>query len=304
MTALKIACIGEAMIEMIVDADGKQAALGVAGDSMNTAVYLARCLGPEYHVAFASMIGTDPLSARIESFIASEGVSTEFLKKHPTLLPGLYTIETNASGERSFSYWRSASAARHMFSSDQGLSFDDLAGFDIIFMSAISLAILPQAVRDQFFSWLTTFRSRGGQFAFDSNYRPALWTDQEEAKREISRGWTHCDIALPSIDDEMALFGDACESDVLKRFKSYGVHTGALKRGAFGPISIGDNARDLHPYKPAVKIVDTTAAGDSFNGGFLAHYLQTKNLAEAMQSGHDLANIVIGYRGAIIPRSA
>ena len=302
MSSLKIACLGEVMIEMIVDADGKNAALGVAGDIMNTAIYLSRGLVKDHEIAFVSMIGRDPLSDRIETFIASEGVSTKFLKRHPTRLPGLYSISTNEAGERSFSYWRDASAARLMYASSEDAGFEELSNFDVIFMSAISLAILPRPVRDRFYTWLKDFRADGGKFVFDSNYRPALWPDKEEARYEITRAWSHCDIALPSVDDEMALFGDSDEDQVLKRLRTNGVRLGVLKRGELGPWPIDKGEVSAVSFAPAIKVIDTTAAGDSFNGGFLATYLTTGDLAEAMKAGHDLANRVIGHRGAIIPR--
>ena len=157
MKPLKIACLGEAMIELDCRRRQHHATLGVAGDSMNTAIYLKRSIGPEHDVSFVSMVGRDPLSNRIADFISQEGVSTRLLKRHTHKLPGIYSISTNDVGERSFSYWRDSSAARMMFSSPEGLTFDELDSFDVIFASAISLAILPQSVRDQFFNWIATF---------------------------------------------------------------------------------------------------------------------------------------------------
>lgn len=301
---LAIACLGEAMIEMVADAAVSTAALGVAGDAVNTAIYLRRSLPSEHEVAFVSMVGQDRLSDRIAAFVAGEGVSTDLLVRHPERLPGLYLISTGADGERSFGYWREASAARAMFAAPHGIAFERLERFDVVFATAISLAILPQSDRHRFLDWIERFRARGGRFVFDSNYRPALWPDRETARRDVARAWTCCDIALPSLDDEMALFGDADETAVLERLRGYGVRHGALKRGASGPLPIASDAPPMPFFAPAANVVDTTAAGDSFDGAFLAGWLTGGDIAAASAAGHALAAHVVTFPGAIAPGEA
>ncbi len=296
---LKIACVGEAMIELVLNSDGTAADVGYAGDTLNTAIYLRRQIAAENEVAFVSCIGEDPFSERMALFIESQGVSTRSLARIGHRLPGLYSISTDENGERSFFYWRENSAARQMFS---GRDFDTLENYDVIYLSAISLAILPEDIREALFLWIERFRESGGLFSFDSNYRPRLWGSPEAARKAVARAWRMADIALPSVDDEMALFEDKSETQTLERLHSYGVRSGALKRGPLGPAPLGDADISKCVFEPAKSVVDTTAAGDSFNGGFLGAYLAGASLEAAMQAGHDLASRVVGHRGAIIPK--
>lgn len=300
---LRIACVGEAMVELSLDDEGTTAQLGFAGDTLNTAIYLTRENPGTHDVSFVTCLGTDTFSDRMIAFIENEGVSAAIMRdeKH---VPGLYAISTDPEGERSFSYWRDNSAARTMFQNDSGADFSALEAFDVIYFSAITLAILPKKIRQTLLGWIAEFRQHGGIFAFDSNYRPRLWESVEAAREAVSRAWKLCDIGLPSIDDEIALFGDADAATALARLQAYGIGTGALKRGAEGPVPINAKADPAIEYPAARNVVDTTAAGDSFNGAFLSVYLSGKSLDEAMLAGHNRAARVIGIRGAIVPGGA
>jgi len=301
-THCRIACVGEAMVELALDPAGTTARVGFAGDTLNTAIYLVREMPGIHNVAFVSAIGTDTMSDRMVDFIEAEGISTDQLLRVDDRLPGIYAINTDDHGERTFAYWRENSAARTLFQKGSGADFSVLEDFDVIYLSAITLAILPPTIRDALFDWIKSFRDNGGLFAFDSNYRPRLWDNEDIARDVVSAAWRLCDIALPSIDDEMALFGDVDEASVLARIDACGVRTGALKRGAKGPIPINAPINPSLVFAPATKVVDTTAAGDSFNGGFLAAFLAGHSLDEAMMAGHNRAALVVGCRGAIAPR--
>ncbi|MEL7115657.1 MAG: sugar kinase [Pseudomonadota bacterium] len=295
---MRVACIGEAMVELSLDRSGTTAQVGFAGDTLNTGVYLKRA-APELDVSYVTRLGRDAFSDRLRGFITSHGLETDRIEVSTTETVGLYAISTDAEGERSFTYWRGQSAARGLFQSGEGTDFTSLVGIDVVFLSAITLAILPDPVRIALFDFLRGYRARGGRVVFDSNYRPKLWETPETARARIAEMWRLTDIALPSVDDEMAIFGDVDEDAVLARFHALGVGDGALKCGATGPRSLGVTVEQTYP--EATDVVDTTAAGDSFNGGYLGAILTGATQAEAMMAGHELAAYVVGHRGAIAP---
>lgn len=288
------------MVELALQSGGDTAQVGFAGDTLNTAIYLKRA-APALDVSYVTRLGHDDFSDRMRNFIAAEGISVDDIETSDARRVGLYAITTDGAGERSFSYWRENSAAREMFQSDNSVSFAELEKFDLIYLSAITLAILPDWVRFEFYKWVAEFRANGGLVSFDSNYRPALWGNPETARVNIDGMWEMVDIALPSVDDEIAVFGDLDKDIVVARLTSSGVSNGALKCGAAGPVSLGDPVRAN--YSPAEDVVDTTAAGDSFNGGYLACLLTGGKQADALMAGHMLACDVVGAPGAIIPRT-
>lgn len=301
MTPLKVACIGEAMVELSLDSEHPDTAgVGFAGDTLNTAIYLKRT-APELDVSYVTRLGKDAFSNKMLEFIQAENISTEAITFSEKRTLGLYTITTDDKGERTFAYWRDTSAAREMFQTPNGISFDILETFDVLYFSAITLAILPSEVRAALLTWLPIFqKSTGGRVIFDSNHRPLLWPDAETCQTTTADFWKITDIALPSIDDELAVFGTSTETELLARFAEYGVTQGALKRGEQGPTSLGDPVQAS--YTAADKVIDTTAAGDSFNGGYLGAFLTGADQATALRAGHDLAAKVVGVKGAIIPR--
>ena len=305
---MKIACVGEAMIELSMSRGNSSAAVGYAGDTLNTAVYLQRALEAagehgNHAVSYVTALGTDNFSEQMISLIENENIKTDLIQKCEDRLPGLHAINTDDNGERTFTYWRDQSAARTLFSADTGPDFQELESFDLIYYSAISLAILPDSIKQQWLGFLESYRKLPGkQVAFDSNYRPRLWESVAHARQYTKAAFVRCDIGFPSVDDEMALFGDSSKEAVLERLASYELTRGVLKCGVEGPIDLADTST-THELPTAAKVVDSTAAGDSFNGAYLASAILNKPSAQCIADGHHCAMRVIGFPGGIVDRS-
>lgn len=289
------------MVELsLSDATPDLAGVAFAGDTFNTAVFLKRA-APSLDVAYATKLGKDRFSDRIVAMMQDEALDTSLVLRSAERMPGLYAITTDAEGERSFTYWRDNAAVRTLFEAP-ALDLSELAKADVFYLSAITLAVLPESDRAALFNWLPGYRSNGGKFAFDSNYRPKLWPSQAVAQRAIQMAWRMTDIALPSVDDEMDLFGDDTAEAVMSRLKGWGVESGALKCGGDGPRSL--SGATTPPCPPAPKVIDSTAAGDSFNAGYLAARLTGQDESSCLLAGHTLASRVVQQRGAIPPREA
>ena len=298
---MKLLAIGEVMAEISGDAESGFS-VGFAGDTYNTAVYCARALGEAGGVGFMTRVGPDPLSAAMIERLRDEGISDTKIgfDEHRNL--GIYSVTTDDEGERSFHYWRNQSAARGLFSDEADLG--QLADAEIIYLSAITLAILSPSARQRLADRLAALRDHGSALiAFDSNYRPKLWEDVETARSVTSQFWSLAHIALPSIDDEMSLYDETAEQ-VVARFSKRDWKACAIKRGAIGPLSPTLSPRDRPEFSPVDNVVDTTSAGDSFNAGYLAAFLTGEDEATCLMSGHNLASKVVQIQGAIAPRTS
>ncbi|NIG79578.1 sugar kinase [Klebsiella sp. Ap-873] len=307
MLTQKIAVIGECMIEL--SQNGAQVQRGFGGDTLNTSVYLARQVNESaLEVHYVTALGEDSFSQQMLDIWRQEHLHTTLIQRLEHRLPGLYYIETDSHGERTFYYWRNEAAARFWLESERSDEIcAELAQFDYLYLSGISLAILNDASREKLFAMLKQARANGCKVIFDNNYRPRLWANPEETQRVYQQMLTCTDIAFLTLDDEDALWGAVPAEDVIHRTHAAGVKEVVIKRGAESClVSVrGESVIEVPALcLPKEKVVDTTAAGDSFSAGYLAVRLTGRTAEEAATRGHLTAGTVIQYRGAIIPREA
>jgi 2-dehydro-3-deoxygluconokinase len=289
------------MVEMSNrDGDGFHLAFG--GDTFNTAVYLSRC---GVAASYATALGDDIYSAMIAGLARKEGIATDLIEFRKGRVPGLYLIEIDQRGERSFSYWRDSSPARDIFNTLPEKIAGAMKASRLVYLSGITLWLFRAEGRVNLFRAVDEARLAGARIAFDSNFRPRLWQDDVDGAQSAFRAMIErTDIALPTFDDEHLLWGDAHPAATLERLSGWGVPEIVMKLGSEGAVvRSADETRDV-PVPAKVSPVDTTAAGDSFNAGYLAGRLFGMAPADAAQAGHKLASAVITHPGAIVPERA
>lgn len=297
----RIASIGEAMIELRRRPDGLLAQ-GHGGDTLNTAIYLARLGAP---VDYVTALGDDPESDRMVAFWAEEGIGTAHVLRAPGRLPGLYMIDVDAAGERRFLYWRDRAPAREMLALPQSPALlDALASAALLYVSGITLAIIGARGRARLSALFDRVREAGGRVAFDTNWRPALWPDRDTARRAYEAQLARTDIAFLGADDMRDLFGDSDPDAVLAHAAHDRVAETVLRLAAPGCVVRHAGAREHVPALAVPRVVDTTAAGDAFSAGYLAARFRGEPPADAARAGHRIASVVIAHPGAIIPREA
>lgn len=304
-TDKRVVCIGECMVELAhLDSSTLQIAFG--GDTSNTAIYLARLTrGFDVTVDYVTALGDDRYSDAMLAFWAAEGIGTDLVARLKGRLPGLYTIHTDDSGERSFTYWRGQAAARDLLRDERDRTLlSALPGVDLVYLSGISLSILDHQQRLALLAILDEVRRAGGQVAFDGNFRPAGWPDPEEARTWFDSVLDRTDIALPTLDDERMLFGDRDAAAVAARHRQHGVAEIVVKLGAGGCFLSAEAGAKTIATTPVDHVVDSTAAGDSFNAGYLAGRLLGHAPEDAAHLGHRVAGRVVRHRGAVVPEDA
>ncbi len=298
----RIAAIGECMLELRSSGFGP-ARFGFGGDTLNCALYLAR-LGVA--VDYVTLLGDDPYSADMLAAWEAEGVGTSRVVRLPGRLPGLYAIETDERGERSFSYWRDRAPARELFTHPEARPLvEALPDYGLLMLSGISLSLYGEEGRGRLHEALDRARAAGAKVAFDTNLRPRGWPSLDAAREAYAALAGRVDIVLSGVEDEAILHGAEPVEAIIDRWRAAGAAEVVVKRGGDDCVLWQTGGALVGvPTVPVERVVDTTAAGDSFCAGYLAARQAGQGIEDAARLGHRLAGIVIGHPGAIVPAEA
>ncbi|MBT5109890.1 MAG: sugar kinase [Rhodospirillaceae bacterium] len=295
----RVACIGECMLELS-GADQQTMALSYGGDTLNTAVYLAR-LGVE--IDYVTALGDDPYSDwMIDQWLAEE-VGVGLIVRAEGRVPGLYAIRTDGAGERQFFYWRDQAPARDLFTFPE---IDNIAqrlvDYDYIYLSGVTLSLYQGDQRAKLYEILDAARAKGCKIMFDTNYRPRGWPDAAAARHAILEILTRTDLAAPTLVDDQQVFGDIDAAACVERLHAAGIGEVVVKMDAKGCLVSAKNVREQVATITRPDPLDTTGAGDAFNAGYLAARIAGIDPVGAARRANRLAGNVIMHPGAVMPR--
>ncbi|MBB1377607.1 sugar kinase [Pseudoalteromonas sp. SR43-2] len=292
--------IGECMVELRA-MSAATLHQSFAGDVYNSAVYLKRCF-PQVTTSVVTALGQDNLSKKMLERFESEQINTQLVFAHDTKVPGMYYIETDEHGERSFIYWRNDSAAKKVVDFLDADALEQLSQGDMFFFSGISLAIIEESAREDFWKVVKQLKDAGVKIVFDPNYRARLWNSVEETKEQYHLAFTFADITLPGVEDLTTLYGVHSVEAVVEYLKPYQIGEIIVKNGPESVVTKEGDTLQSHTIVPVKNVVDTTSAGDAFNGVYLGARLSDKSISSAVQLAAKAAGTVIQQPGAIAPK--
>ncbi len=287
--------IGECMIELFSEDPIEEAdtfTRSLAGDSFNICVAAQR-LGVS--AGYITRLGNDPFAPYLLNTWNSLGIDTG----HVSVVEGFNAVHFVAlmpNGDREFVYYRSGSAPTTLRPDD--LDPDYIGAAKVLHCSGIAQAI-SESARETVLSAARIAKERGLKVSYDPNYRHQLWSP-EELREAASELIPFVDYFLPnSSDDAPALIGSDDPVAMVNHYRDLGVPVVAVTSGEDGAV-IGseDGIIEIPAYSPGGPI-DTTGAGDAFNGGFIHGLLNGMSAADAGRLGTATAGLKLRRRGAI-----
>lgn len=287
--------IGECMIELYSDQPLEQAETfqkSLAGDSLNILVSAQR-LGTS--TGYITRVGSDPFTDYLLNTWKAEGIDTSHAKQVDGF-NAVHFVAQLPDGDREFVYYRKGSAPSTMQPSD--LDADYIASAKIMHVSGITQAI-SETSRATALRAAQIANESGVAVSYDPNYRHQLWsTDQaREAMEEIIPYVTYFLPSSPA--DTLALMDTEDPREMAKHFVDRGVKIVSVTGGEDGVVvATKGETFQMAPITPD-EVVDTTGAGDAYNGGFLHGLLNGMSVKQAAVLGSITAGLKIRGRGAL-----
>ena len=220
--------------------------------------------------AYLTKVGCDGFGEFLIETLKSEGVDTTYISKSAEHDTSLAFVSFTEDGEREFSFFRRAAADLYFTSADfKGVEFKkgDILEFG-------SVALKTHVARSTHRYLIDKAKESGALVCFDPNLRFNLWEDKEILRNVVNEFSAYADVIKVGEDELEFITGRKGRDAVDAMFK------GNLKillltnggKGAKAYLSDG-KVFECGGYK--VKTVDTTGAGDSFFGAFIAGLLES-----------------------------
>ena len=274
--------------------------INFGGDTYNSAVYFSRLTNDKTNTFYSTALGKDNFSKKMISRFKNENIKCDYIRTDGENPPGLYSIEINEKGERSFSYWRDQSPSKYIFLGSKGKKLvKDINNADVFYYTGISAGILDEKQRKD----LIKIGSTAIICGFDFNYRSQLHNNKKVSQLLFNEINNRVDIHFVSFDDARELFKI---KNPLEIFEIINEKKNLILIRYKNSIIFKNKQQEIKTVTvPHGEVVDTTAAGDAFNGSFLAIMNNNKNVPveENILISHSVTREVIKHRGAIISKN-
>lgn len=269
-----ITAVGEILIDLTQSGINEQGipqfTANPGGAPANLAVAAAR-LGAS--TAFVGKVGDDSFGEMLRSTLVNNNVDVSGLVTDQTQCTTLAVVTVDATGERSFSFYRDPSADVNLSAGD--ISEEQLKNTRLLHFGSVSLTAEP--ARSATLYAAQTAKQHGAIISYDPNYRPSLWPNEQLAVQRMLEPLEMVDVLKVSDEELPLLTGTSDLEKGSAMLADKGIRLVLVTLGADGAFYRFDGQTG-HVPGVKCKVGDTNGAGDTFFGATLAQLVKTQGL--------------------------
>ena len=254
-------------------------------------------------VSFIGKVGDDIFGRQLRDVLEGLGIGTSNLQMDKAYRTTLAFVQNDASGDRSFSFYRNPGA--DIMLNKEEVDEELIRRCKVFHFGTLSMT--HDKVREATQFALDVARDAGCMISFDPNLRESLWEDLEEAKHWTAYGMERCDV-LKISDNEVVWFTGKEDYDegIAYLQEKYGISLILLTMGRDGSRAYYKDMRVEVPGFVQEKTIETTGAGDTFMGSCLHYILENgakdwtvERMEEMLTFANAAASIITTRRGAL-----
>jgi len=304
MKKYDVVALGELLIDFTLNGESSQGnpmfEANPGGAPCNVLAMLQK-LGKR--TAFIGKVGNDQFGRLLKETIENVGIDSKYLLMDKEIPTTLAFVHTFPDGDREFSFYRKPGADM-MLSEDEII--EEMVQDTKIFHFG-TLSMTHEKVRNATIKAIGLAKKNGAIISLDPNLREPLWDRLDNAKEQMLKAVSYCDILKISDNEIQFLTGIEDYDKGIEKLRSmYDIPLVCLTLGKDGSRAYYKDLRVEVPGFKQDKVIDTTGAGDTFCGNILnyvcengLHNFNEKSLTDMITYANAAASLVTLKRGAI-----
>lgn len=281
-----VVALGELLVDFSMEsADGDGYPTMKANPGGAPGNFLAALRRYGVSAALLGKVGQDAFGELLIGTLERAGVGTEGVLRDPSVFTTLAFVTLDRRGERSFSFARKPGADTMLRAEELALPLID--GCRLFHFGTLSLTDEPARTATR--TAVARARAGGKTITCDPNLRLPLWDSEEKAREQMLWAVSQADAVKLSDNEVEFLWGCTPEEGARRLLEEFGVRLAMITLGERGCYLLNGQA-ECHGRCPAVRVKDTTGAGDIFGGAAVSRWLATGKAPEELTRA-ELADI-------------
>ena len=274
-----------------------QAFIPSAGGAVANLLVASSRLG--LRTSFLGCVGDDEFGSFILRDFEQEGVDTSCVKRVKGKATGIAFYSVDEKGERQYVFYRLPGYSDpETMLRPRDIKEQYIAQSKMLHFSESLLRI--SETRDAMFKALKIAKDNGVSVSYDPNMREELWGDRKEFLEMHRKALDLADVFLATLKETSLIVGRRTAEATPEEVLDLGPDIVVIREKSFYRVATRSQSFGTPVFK--VIALDTSGAGDAFDGGFLTGLIRGWPLERAVLLGSAVAALKVmkvGTRGGL-----